>query len=128
MRQVAAIRKDAGFVDKDMVVFSWMKTCQCTRERVFAAMRAAGAVETGKYKTGDVVTVGYNACSDQVIMAAPGRTRFVDKVALEATDAESALEKLGWKIDWVDVPDDAPGQFQKSPWSWSLEQAAPVTP
>ncbi|MEN6368548.1 MAG: hypothetical protein ABFD77_02485 [Thermotogota bacterium] len=48
MQQVAAILKDTGHVDKDVVIFSWMKTCQGERERVFAALRAAEAVAAGK--------------------------------------------------------------------------------
>lgn len=121
MQQVAAILKDTGHADKDIVIFSWMKTCQGERERVYAALRAAEAVSVGKYATGDLVTVGYNAGADMVIMAAAGKTRFSHKVVSEVAEAEEDLGKLGWKIHRVEVPDDAPGKFQKSPWDWELE-------
>lgn len=121
MRQVAAIRKDTGFTDKDIVIFSWMKTCQGERERVFAAMKATQAVEAQRFRSGDEVTVGYNANSDQVILAAPGRTRIVSAVKAEVEEAEKVVGVLGWEIVRVDVPDDAPGQFQKSPWNWMEE-------
>lgn len=123
MKQVVAIRDvaETRYVDKDIIIFSWLKTCQGTRERVFAAMAAAQAAEGGKFKTGDVVTVGYNAVAQQVIMAAPGRSRIAAKVSLEAADAEEVVRRLGWQIEWVDVPADAPGKFQKSPWEWLQE-------
>jgi hypothetical protein len=109
-------------IDQDIVAFQWMKTCQGIRERVFAAAEAARLVEDGRLQRGDLVTVGYNACADQVIMAAPGRSRRVEKVAVEATAAEALVEKRGWKIWWVEVPDDAPGWAQKSPMEWDVSQ------
>lgn len=123
MQQVAAIRdvSQPRFVDKNIVIFNWAKTCQGARERVYAAMITAQAAEGGRFKTGDVVTVGYNAHSDQVILAAPGRSRIVAKVALEADDAEAVVRRLGWEIHRVDVPDAAQGRFQKSPLDWELE-------
>lgn len=123
MKQVAAIKDvtEPRYVDKNVVIFNWAKTCQGTRERVYAAMAAAQAAEGGKFKTGDVVTVGYNTNSDQIILAAPGRSRITVKVALEADAAEEIVGRLGWEIHRVDVPDDAEGRFQKSPWEWEME-------
>lgn len=121
MKQVAAIRRKVkDFVDQDVVAFQWMKTCQGTRERVFAAAEAARLVDGGRLKVGDLVTVGYNACSDQIIMAAPGRSRLVVKVAVEASAAEARVEERGWTVWWVEVPDDAPGWGQKSPMEWGV--------
>lgn len=123
MKQPAAIRKRLEkVIDQDIVIFQWMKTCQGIRERVFAAAEAARLVEDGRFQRGDLVTVGYNACADQVIMAAPGRSRLVTKIAVEATDAEALVEKRGWKIWWVEVPDSAPGWAQKSPMEWDISQ------
>ncbi|MEN6368549.1 MAG: hypothetical protein ABFD77_02490 [Thermotogota bacterium] len=68
------------------------------------------------------MTVGYNAGADQIIMAAAGKTRFSHKVESGVAEAEAALGKLGWKIHRVDVPDDAPGMFQKSPWDWEVSR------
>ena len=122
MKQVAAIKKVSDpFVDKDIVIFNWAKTCTGTKERVFAAMTAARATEGGKFKTGDVVTVGFNNHANKVIMAAPGRSRILAQVQMEANDAESVLTRLGWEIAWVDVPETALGKFQKSPWEWLME-------
>lgn len=114
MKQVGAVMNGSG----DKLTFSWTKTCQGTRERVYAVMSAAEMCKSGRFHTGDIVTVGYNARSDQVIMAAEGRSRFVAKVRLEATAAEEALAKLGWKISWVEVPDNAPGWAHKTPTTW----------
>lgn len=123
MKQIAAIKdvSEPRYVDKNILIFNWTKTCQGNRERVFAAMITAQAAEGGKLQTGDVVTVGFNANSDQVILAAPGRSRITAKVELDASEAGEIVTRLGWEIERVDVPDTAPGKFQKSPWEWLME-------
>lgn len=116
MKQVAAVRH---IERKGRIIFKWAKTCSGTREKVFAAMVAAQAVEGGKLHDGDIVSVGYNAIADQIIMASPGRSRISTKVKLEATDAEAVATRLGWDIERVEIADDAPAVAHKCPWEWA---------
>ncbi len=124
MKQIAAVRDVVGTGGSNPIIFNWGKACQGKRERLFAAMTTVRAAEGGKFRPGDLVTVGYNASSNQVIMAAPSRSRIVAEVTLEAKDSSAIVKRLGWKVELVDVPPKAQGRFQKTPWEWLVEKEA----
>jgi len=117
----AIIEAESQCVDKEIVIFKWLRTCDGYRERVFAAAKIAQAVAGGKYKAGDLVTVGYNSHADKILMAAPGRGRIVAKVQMEADDATKVVERLGWRVVKTAIPDDAPPTYLQNPYQWILD-------
>ena len=116
MRQLAAIMNE----ESPVVVFSWAKTCRGKRERLSAAILAASAVECGKFSSGDLVTVGYNANSDQLTLAAPARSRIIEKVEDSSRAAAGrTIADLGWRLEWVDIPNNVSARYRKVPWEWA---------
>lgn len=95
----------------DLVRFNWTENCSDARVRHFAAYVAAQGVERGEYELGDLVTAGYKENPEKVIVAAPGRRRFVATVSLERDQVNEALRRAFWSLVLVEHEVD-----MKRPW------------